>query len=77
MRLRQSVKVKYKTELLGRADYSAKAMPCQVKFWSKVQLCVHSLVSAKVQKLSEKTMLARANYSAKSIASQVFLSAKV
>ena len=77
MRLRQSAKAKYKTEGLGRADYSAKPIACQVFFWSKVQLCVRSLVSAKVQKRSAKTMLARANYSAKSIASQVFLSAKV
>tara|TARA_Y100001938_G_scaffold122555_1_gene171138 strand:+ start:245 stop:478 length:234 start_codon:yes stop_codon:yes gene_type:complete len=77
VRLRQSAKVKYKTEGLGRANYSAKPTPCQVFFWSKVQLCVHGLVSAKVQKRSAKTMLARADYSAKSIASQVFLSAKV
>ena len=63
--------------LRGRANYSAKPMPCQVKFCPKVAFCVRSLVSAKVQKRSAKPMIARADYSAKPIASQVFLSAKV
>jgi len=74
VRLRQSAKVKYKTEGLGRANYSAKPIACQVFFWSKVQLCVRSLVSAKVQKRSAKTICRRRLYHALTVVSSLFFS---